>query len=142
MAAIVSDILRRQWIAQGVSFTFETVMSSPDKIELMESARSLGYRTYLYYVCTEDARINRDRVAARVEQGGHAVPEDKIVTRYTRSLKLLSRAVGASDRAYLFDNSGKEHCLIAEYDAGRLVRAADPLPGWFVTHLLHSAPVP
>jgi len=40
-----------------------------------KAARSQGYRTYLYYVCTDGARINR--VAVRVKQGGHPVPEEK-----------------------------------------------------------------
>jgi energy-coupling factor transporter ATP-binding protein EcfA2 len=52
-AAILSDFLRRQWLEGEQSFTFETVMSNPDKVDLITDARARGYRTYLYYVCTE-----------------------------------------------------------------------------------------
>jgi predicted ABC-type ATPase len=75
-----------------------------------------------------------------VLQGGHDVPEEKIDARYQRSLALLPDAIRQSSRAYLFDNSGDAHRLIAEFDGGRLVSVSESLPGWFVgTHLLDAA---
>ena len=68
-------------------------MSSPYKIALLENAQQLGYRTCLYYIATDDPAINVARVKARVNLGGHDVPEDKIVSRYARSLGLLMEAV-------------------------------------------------
>lgn len=64
-ASVAADFLRRKLLEAGVSFSFETVMSSPDKVNLMESAQGLGYRTYLYYIATEDPEINLARVKAR-----------------------------------------------------------------------------
>jgi predicted ABC-type ATPase len=61
------------------------------------------------------------------------VPDDKIESRYARSLSLLPAAVAAATRAYLFDNSTlSRHRLIAEFEAGRLIAASADLPGWFV----------
>lgn len=133
-ASVAADFLRRQLLAQRTSFSFETVMSSPDKIELLTKARQVGYRTYLYYVATDDPAINCARVQARVRQGGHDVPVDKIVSRYHRSLDLLLDAIRASDRAYLFDNSrsGGEQTWIAEVNGGHdLTIRASSLPPWF-----------
>jgi predicted ABC-type ATPase len=131
-----SVIFRQKWLTTGASFTFETVMSSSDKITLLQRARQLGYRCYLYYVCTSDPRINRARVAVRVKQGGHSVPIAKIAQRYQRSLAHLYDAIQACDRAYLFDNSGKTHRLVSEYNQGRLIRVAEDLPSWFIHHVL------
>jgi predicted ABC-type ATPase len=142
LAAVLSDFLRRKWVASGQSFTYETVMSSADKVDLLEHARRGGYRTYTYFVCTDNPSINVGRVAYRVTQGGHDVPGDKIVSRYGRSLGLLPRAVAASDRAYLFDNSERNHRLVAEYDGGNLVAAASLLPNWFIRTMLHARPLP
>jgi len=130
--AVLADFLRRQWLATGQTFTFESVMSSQDKVDLLAQALSLGYRTYVYYVCTDSPIINRERVANRVIQGGHPVPPEKIDARYQRSLSLLPAAVRNSSRAYLFDNSGTGHRLIAEFEGGTLVAASRELPGWFV----------
>lgn len=53
-AAALADFVRRELLAAGESFTFETVMSSQDKVAFMREARLSGYRTYLYFVATDD----------------------------------------------------------------------------------------
>jgi predicted ABC-type ATPase len=133
-ASVAADFLRQKLLEQRVSFSFETVMSSPDKVALLEKAQRLGYRTYLYYIATDDPAINVARVKARVALGGHDVPEDKIVTRYARSLDLLLPALKHTHRAYLFDNSrhGGERLWVAEITDGReLELKCDPMPLWF-----------
>lgn len=133
-ASVAADFLRQKLLEKRVSFSFETVMSSPDKVALLKHAQSLGYRTYLYYIATEDPAINVARVKARVNLGGHDVPEDKIVSRYARSLDLLLAAVKNTHRTYLFDNSrqGTEHLWVAEItDAKELEVKCDPMPLWF-----------
>jgi len=143
-ASVATDFLRRKLLAKGMSFSFETVMSSIDKVQLLEMAQKLGYRTYLYYIATEDPAINLARVKARVSLGGHDVPENKIISRYGRSLDLLLEAVKRTNRAYLFDNSrhGGEHLWVAEITEGReLVLKCDPMPLWFqkaVWEKIHS----
>ena len=139
-AAILSDFLRRQWLESNQSFTFETVMSGNDKIQLLQDALARGFRTYLYYICTDSPLINHERVANRVSLGGHDVPADKIDARYTRSLALLPAAIKNASRAYLFDNSTKHHRLIAEFEEGNLIAASEQLPGWFVNTGLLNAP--
>ncbi len=133
-ASVAADFLRRKLLELRVSFSFETVMSSPDKVALLKQAQALGYRTYLYYIATEDPAINVARVQARVNLGGHDVPEDKIVSRYARSLDLLLEAVRYTNRAYLFDNSreGSERLWVAEITGGKeLELKCDPMPLWF-----------
>ena len=133
-ASVAADFLRRKLLELRVSLSFETVMSSPDKVALLETAQRLGYRTYLYYVATDDPAINVARVKARVSLGGHDVPEDKIVSRYHRSLDLLLKAFAHTNRAYLFDNSrhGGERLWVAEVTDGRdLELKCDPMPSWF-----------
>ncbi len=132
VASILADFLRQKLLRQGVSFTFETVMSSPDKIEFLDQAQRAGFRTYLYYVATEDPAINIWRVKRRVELGGHNVPHEKIIARYNRSLALLIDAIRRSDRAYLFDNSGAAPVWIAEITSGKEIQIkSDVLPNWF-----------
>lgn len=88
-ASVLADFIRHKLLAAKMSFTFETVMSSPDKVTFLKKAQEAGYRTYLYFVATEDPDINVARVQYRVQTGGHPVAEDKIRSRYTRSLALL-----------------------------------------------------
>lgn len=137
-AAILSDYIRQNLLHQKESFSFETVMSGEDKIRLMQKAHVQGYRNYLYYICTDDVLINKERIAGRILMGEHAVPEDKIASRYIRSLSLLLDAIKASDRAYLFDNSGKSHELIAEVTEGTIDIKKELIPGWFIEAVINK----
>ncbi len=133
-ASVAADFLRQKLLERRVSFSFETVMSSNDKVVLLEKAQTLGYRNYLYYIATDDPSINVARVKARVNMGGHGVPEDKIVSRYERSIGLLIEAVKYANRAYLFDNSrqSSERLWVAEITDGHdLELKCDPMPKWF-----------
>ena len=135
-ASVASDFLRQKLMEQKISFTLETVMSHPGKVELLAQAQTAGYRTYLYFVATDDPAINSSRVKSRVKLGGHAVPEDKIAERYHRSLALLMDAIRHTNRAYVFDNSGntqdKKHTWLAEITEGRsLELKSDQIPAWF-----------
>ena len=87
-ASVIADFLRHFLLEAGTSFTFESVMSSPDKVAFLQKAPTLGFRTYLYFVATRDPMLNISRVQNRVQLSGHEVPEAKIVARYTRSLAL------------------------------------------------------
>ena len=103
---------------------------------LLAEAQHLGYRTYLYFVATDDPAINISRVRNRVRLGGHDVPEDRIVTRYHRSLELLLDAIHQTNRAYVFDNSGdnkdQKHTWLAEITDGRVLELkSDQIPAWF-----------
>ncbi len=98
-----------------------------------------GQSTYLYFIATDDPAINVSRVRNRVRLGGHPVPEDKIAPRYHRSLALLPDAVRATNRAYIFDNSGGrgEHTWLAEITDGRtLDLKTNPVPAWLKRALL------
>lgn len=145
VASVIADFIRQELLARKRSFSFETVMSSPDKVRLLDKAQSLGYRTYLYYVATEDPEINVSRVRNRVLNGGHDVPEDKIRSRYDRSLDLLLDAIKRTNRAYIWDNSGGQEDLlwIAEVTDGKdLEIQADEIPTWFKSSVLDKLQAP
>jgi len=135
-ASVIVDFIRKKLLEQKMTFTFETVMSHWSKVDLLAKAQTSGYRTYLYYVATDDPAINVSRVANRVALGGHAVPEDKIISRYHRSLDLLMEAIRHTNRAYIFDNSSdnadRAHTWVAEITEGRKLEIkSDRIPGWF-----------
>jgi predicted ABC-type ATPase len=72
--------------------------------------------------------------------GGHAVPTEKITTRYYRSLDLLWEAVKHTNRTYIFDNSGSRLLWLAEItDATNLELKAATFPGWFKKYVWDKA---
>ena len=53
LAASIVDFLREELMRRGLSFSYETVMSHRNKVEFLGRARTEGYKTYLYFVCTK-----------------------------------------------------------------------------------------
>ena len=144
LAQIIADFLRKKMLLGEKKFSFETVFSHPSKLAIMRQAAEAGYKVYLYFVSTESPEINKFRVKARVEKGGHAVPEDKIASRYERSLDLLYDACQISYQAFFFDNSqeGEDSLMFAHF---KLVRDEkqwdsdpDKLPEWFVKYYVQK----
>lgn len=140
LAADLAEFIRQQLLANDISLTYETVMSHESKLLFLQQAKDKGYRVYLYYVATEDPEINISRVNVRVAQDGHYVDPDSVRNRYYKSLKQLKEAVKLSNRAYVWDNSGKASILIAEITDGIDVQIFDinKVPNWFVTYLANE----
>ncbi|MDI9358448.1 MAG: zeta toxin family protein [Phycisphaerales bacterium] len=113
LAADLAEFIRQQLLANDISFTYETVMSHKGKVDFLQTARDKGYRVYLYFIATEDPAINISRVHVRVALAGHHVLPGIIEKRYYKSLQHLKAAIKKTNRAYLWDNSGAESCLIA-----------------------------
>ena len=108
VAQLLARFLRECMLKEKKRFSFETVFSHPSNLDIMQRAADAGYKVYLYFVSTESPAINKYRVNLRVTQQGHNVPEDKIQSRYYRSLELLYNAAEIAYQAFFFDNSSHE----------------------------------
>ncbi len=138
-ASIIVDFIRTQLIKSGQKLTFETVMSHYSKIEVLEFANTLGYKSYLYFVGTDSDEININRVEERTKKGGHFVPHDKIKSRYYSSMSLLKSAIKKTHRAFIFDNSEKKPILILEIFKGEeITYHHNEIPIWVDKYLFQN----
>ncbi|MCD8125008.1 MAG: zeta toxin family protein [Lachnospiraceae bacterium] len=119
-AAQEAERIRNLLLESGKSFTFETVLSTPRNLELIRRAKEVGYEVMAVFVLTKDPAINVERVRQRTAAGGHDVPEDKIVSRYYKSLKNLPVLVRMADRTRIIDNSADLPELICEVTGDRV----------------------
>lgn len=119
-----------QWletsILAGHTVGVETVLSTGKYRRLVERAKAIGHEFRLIYVMLDTPERNMERVAWRVSQGGHGVPEEKIRARYERSLRQLPWFLAQADEALLYDNSGAQPRLVGKKTANftRLDEAA------------------
>ena len=120
-AAQEAEKIRNILLDGKQDFTFETVLSTDRNLELLRRAKEAGYEIQAVFVLTSSSDINVRRVQERVRNGGHDVPEEKIRSRYTRSLQNLAKLVRIADQTRVIDNSGTEPSLICEV-AGTSVR--------------------
>ena len=84
---------------------FETVFSSPEKLQFLRDAKDAGFFIRMFFVCTDDPKINAGRILNRVKEGGHGVPVEKVHDRFGKSLANLAAAIPLCDRTYVYDNS-------------------------------------
>lgn len=104
-AAQMAEAMREKCIKEHKSFTFETVLSTDRNLKLLKKAKAEGYFIRCIYVLTCDPNINVARVKSRESQGGHGVPEDKIISRYKKALDLIPELVKVCDVMHIYDNS-------------------------------------
>ncbi|HWK57217.1 MAG TPA: hypothetical protein VNQ80_07770 [Parapedobacter sp.] len=145
LAQVIARYLREALLERETRFSFETVFSHGSNLDIMRRAAEKGYKVYLYFVSTESAEINKYRVKLRVARGGHDVPDDKIESRYHRSLSLLADAAEIAYQAYFFDNSldDKPFRLIAHFKVVDGKKVWDEpelhLPKWFEKYFVKQA---
>jgi predicted ABC-type ATPase len=133
-AAEIAQVIRRRLVLARESFVFETVFSDPvgDKLGFLLDAVAQGYQVFMCFIGISGPERCEERVLMRVSQGGHDVPTDKIVARYTRVLRNLRLACAQLPAINIYDNDdlGRPFRLVAEVRAGQVVRLKKPVPQW------------
>lgn len=128
-----AEARRTELLQTGQSFVSETVFSHPSKLELITQAQAQGYFVMLLVVALDGADLLVERVAQRVREGGHAVPQERILARYPRTLAQLTRAVRLADAAVLYDSQAVTpgtHTAVALCKKAWTQELVQPLPGW------------
>ncbi len=130
--AKVAEEMRNRLLEEGRSFCFETVFSHPSKIDFLARAKALGYEIVLVFIHLQSTALNLARVSQRVQEGGHFVPDEKVITRIPRTLANVRKALPLCDHVYLLDNSlySDPFRNIAEIHATMLQSNVTSLPGW------------
>lgn len=96
------------------TFSIETTLSSKSYINLVKKAQAKGYRVYLLFFWLQSPELAISRVAERVANGGHNIPELIIRRRYTAGINnLFSLYMPIVDYWEIWDNSSSPRCQVA-----------------------------
>jgi len=111
---------------QRADFAFETTLASKSFAARLRRLRQTGYRIHLMFLWLPSAEMAIARVASRVQQGGHDVPEETIRRRYQAGLRNFFQLYRfLADTWVMFDNSRVEgYELIASQAAGTEIAIA------------------
>jgi predicted ABC-type ATPase len=102
-----------QHVARGESFAFETTLAGLGYARHIPRWRKAGYRVELFFLGLPTADAAVQRVAERVRQGGHNIPEATIRRRFESGLRLLTKVYQPLVNKWaVFDNSGDEPVLV------------------------------
>lgn len=111
------------------TFVSETVFSHASKLALLEDAQMYGFFVMLLVVCLDQPEF----LLERVTEGGHAVPAERILARYPRTLANLAIAVRQADAAILYDSqtvAPGTHAMVAVCKKQATQQLVTPLPQW------------
>jgi energy-coupling factor transporter ATP-binding protein EcfA2 len=73
----IADERRDSCIRAKRSFTFETVMSHPSKIEVLIRAKEAGYTVILYFIGTDDPQTTSSASRCELLKAGTSFPKKK-----------------------------------------------------------------
>ena len=97
----------------GHSFAFETTLSGLVYMKKIAVWQAYGYQVKLWFLSLPSDDIAVSRVALRVLQGGHNIPEDVIRRRFKAGLEnFYERYSKVVNSWALYDSSGLEPKLI------------------------------
>ncbi|MDJ0713105.1 MAG: zeta toxin family protein [Prochloraceae cyanobacterium] len=100
--------------SSGVDFAFETTLAARTFVSFLRKCKAKGYTINLIYFWLRSPELAIERVARRVESGGHNIPEEVIRRRYDRGRRNLSKLyLPVCDRWIVYDNSSSSPELIA-----------------------------
>lgn len=138
-AAKIAESMRLELLTEGRSFCFETVFSHPSKIDFIAKAKALGYEIVLVYIHLETTALNQARVSQRVSEGGHHVPDEKVISRIPIVIKNIKQVLPLCDFSYILDNSRLDNPFqqIAVIQRGRMTFNEEPLSTWAKALLSH-----
>lgn len=96
------------------SFAFETTLSGRTYLHKIRHWQELGYHVKLLFLSLPNVDVAVARVAARVEQGGHNIPENIIHRRFDSGLKNFATIYKQQVDAWmLYDNSESKPKILA-----------------------------
>ncbi len=108
MLKLMTDYVRRD-----ESFAFETTLAALNYARSIPQWRDKGYVVKLHFLSLPSAEVAVARVAERVRQGGHSVPEDAIRRRFAAGMKNFNNVYKTIvDEWILWDSAGAEPAVI------------------------------
>lgn len=96
------------------TFALETTLAGRAYARQLARLRAVGYRVELYFLWLPDVEVAVQRVARRVAQGGHNVPEPDIRRRHTAGVRnLFGLYHRLADNCMVFEVASRPPKLVA-----------------------------
>jgi predicted ABC-type ATPase len=117
-------------IKANKDFMIESNLAKASDYEWIENMRKHRYETILYFLCTDDVQINKNRVQQRVTEGGHDISSNIIEHRYRMGLTYIKSKILDFTEARIIDVSGDIAIEMAFLKEGKILSTYPNLPAW------------
>ena len=116
----------RYLLKRHEDFAVETTLATRTLLKTVKSAQAAGYTVTLLYFWLNSPELAVERVRARVEAGGHNIPEETILRRYNTGIYYFFKLYAPiSERWILADNSQIPFRVIAEGSKDEVINIRD-----------------
>ena len=92
-------------LIRHVDFAIETTLTTKSYLITIKRAQQIGYKVTLLFFWLNDVELAIERVAVRVQEGGHYIPEEVIRRRYKKGIENVNSFIAICDYWMLIDNS-------------------------------------
>ena len=120
-------------LKNGETVTQETTLSSHQVRKSIIKAKEQGYRIVMYYIGLNTKYESIYRIANRVRKGGHDIPPDDVIRRFTHRFDSLDRVVPLCDKVIFYDNDNG-FVKVAEITDGAFHYTNGYRPDWIVEY--------
>ena len=101
-------------LSRNETFSIETTLATRSYINLVRRAQAKGYRVNILFFWLRTPELAIQRVAERVQHGGHDIPEDIVRRRYVAGIKNLFRLfIQEVDYWVIYDNTEQPRQKVA-----------------------------
>ena len=118
-------------IDKGISFTQETTLSGRKTEATARQVKDMGYCVRLFYIGLDSAEESLSRIENRVKRGGHNIPRDDVIRRFSGRWEAVAKVLPYCDEADFYDNDNG-FVLVAEYRNGELRTIGTHRPAWLI----------
>lgn len=113
--------LLKRAIQERLNFAIETTLGGKTIPRLLAQAAAQSMAVHVWYVGLSGPDLHIARVRARVQQGGHDIPEEDIIRRYERSRLNLIALLPNLAALRVFDNSAEADPAAGKVPKPRLI---------------------
>ena len=107
-------------LAEGEAFAIETTLATRSYVNLVKRAKKSGYSVQLIFFWLNSPELAIQRIAERVGNGGHNIPENVVRRRYVSGISnLFNLYIPIVDTWVIIDNSTQPRQMVANGSAGR-----------------------
>jgi predicted ABC-type ATPase len=128
-------------LKDGLNFAFETTLGGNTIANMLLDGARAGAEVHVWYVGLSSPELHIQRVKARVQAGGHDIPEPNIRTRYDSSRANLIKLLPYLASLRVHDNSEEADpkagrpprpVLLLHWEGRRIVAhgALEEVPAW------------
>ncbi|MDE1997718.1 MAG: zeta toxin family protein [Burkholderiales bacterium] len=99
--------LLQRAIVEGLDYNFETTLGGRSFAKLLKDAAEAGFEVRIWYVGLASPELHLARIKARVQHGGHDIPEADVRRRFDQSRLQLIELLPYLTELRVYDNSAE-----------------------------------